>query len=143
MKVHQILQSKGREVATVTADTSMEEAVGELGGRRIGALVVVDEGGGLVGILSERDVVRALSERGMALAGARVRDLMTAEVKTCKPTDAVNQVMGLMTQGRFRHVPVVEDGKLAGLISIGDVVKARMDELEHERQALESYIASG
>jgi len=143
MKVHQILQTKGSDVATVLATASIEDAVGQLGGRRIGALIVVDETDKLVGILSERDVVKAMAQKGMDLSGSHVRDLMTSEVQTCKPSDDVNAVMARMTAGRFRHVPVLENGKLAGVISIGDAVKARMEELEHEREALEHYIVSG
>ena len=143
MKVHQILQSKGREVASVTGDASVEDAVKELGERRIGALVVVDASGKLEGILSERDVVKAMATHGMGLSGHKVRDLMTAEVQTCKPADDVNSVMARMTAGRFRHVPVLDGGELVGVISIGDAVKARMEELEHEREALEHYIVSG
>ncbi len=143
MKVHQILQAKGREVASMTGDASVADAVKLLGERRIGALVVVDASGNLEGILSERDVVKAMATHGMDMSGRKVRDLMTSEVQTCKPADDVNSVMARMTAGRFRHVPVLDGGELAGVISIGDAVKARMEELEHEREALEHYIVSG
>lgn len=143
MKVRQILESKGGELATITPDRSIEEAIAELGSRRIGSLVVVDEGGNLVGILSERDVVAQMAEHGMDLSGRCVRDLMTSTVTTCRPDDDVTAVTVKMTGGRFRHVPVMEQGKLVGLISIGDAVKARINELEHEREALRDYISSG
>jgi CBS domain-containing protein len=143
MKVHQILRSKGSEVASVAPDTPLDTAVQDLDARGVGALVVLDGDRRIVGILSERDVVRALSRRGMALAGVQVSDLMTTEVTTCRPDDDVDAVMAVMTRGRFRHVPVVESGGMVGVISIGDAVKARMQELEHEREALASYIASG
>jgi CBS domain-containing protein len=143
MKVHQILQSKGSEVASVAPDTPIDAAVQELESRRIGALVVLDGDARIAGILSERDVVRALATQGMDIAGAPVSDLMTTEVTTCRPDDDVDGVMAVMTRGRFRHVPVVKDGRMIGVISIGDAVKARMEELEHERAALASYIASG
>jgi CBS domain-containing protein len=143
MKVRQILDSKGRDVATITSDQSIETAIGELNRRRIGSLVVVDDRGRLVGILSERDVVRSMAERGMDISGRHVGDLMTARVTTCQPDDDVTAVTVKMTEGRFRHVPVVERGQLAGVISIGDAVKARIEELEHEREALRGYISSG
>lgn len=143
MKVRQILESKGGELATITPDRTVEDAIGELGRRRIGSLVVVDDSGKLVGILSERDLVAQMAEHGLDLSESRVRDLMTQTVTTCKPDDDVTAVTVKMTDGRFRHVPVLEHGRLVGLISIGDAVKARINELEHERAALRDYISSG
>ena len=143
MKVRQILNSKGHEVATITADQSVETAITELNDRHIGSLVVVDGDGRLVGIVSERDVVRAMAEQGMELVGQTVGDLMTTRVITCGLDDDVTSVTVKMTEGRFRHVPVMDRGRLAGLISIGDAVKARIAELEHERSALRDYISSG
>ncbi|MBK1698448.1 CBS domain-containing protein [Rhodovibrio salinarum] len=143
MKVRQILESKGGELATITPERTIEEAVGELGRRRIGSLVVVDDAGSLIGILSERDVVSAMAEHGMDLTRSHVRDLMTHTVTTCRPDDEVTDVTVKMTDGRFRHVPVMDKGQLVGLISIGDAVKARIQELEHEREALRDYISSG
>lgn len=141
MKVSQILQVKGRDVATIAPDASIAEAIAVLGEKRIGALVVLAKDGSIAGILSERDIVKAMAARGMDLTSVAVRDLMTADVTTCKPDDHVDDVMIEMTQGRFRHIPVIENGRLAGIISIGDAVKARIEELEHERAALQSYIA--
>jgi CBS domain-containing protein len=143
MKVRQILESKGDEVATITPEHTIEDAIGELGRRRIGSLVVVDDNGNLAGILSERDVVAQMAEHGMDLTRSYVGDLMTRSVTTCRPDDDVTAVTVKMTGGRFRHVPVVEQGRLVGLISIGDAVKARINELEHEREALRDYISSG
>ena len=143
MKVRQILESKGGELATITPDRTVEDAIGELGRRRIGSLVVVDDSGKLVGILSERDLVAQMAEHGLDLSESRVRDLMTHTVTTCKPDDDVTAVTVKMTDGRFRHVPVLEQGRLVGLISIGDAVAARINELEHERAALRDYISSG
>ncbi|MBK1670313.1 hypothetical protein CKO28_20005 [Rhodovibrio sodomensis] len=143
MKVRQILDSKGGDVATITPDRTIGDAIGELGRRRIGSLVVVDEGGNLVGILSERDLVAQMAEHGLDLTQSHVRDLMTSNVVTCQPDDDVTAVTIKMTDGRFRHVPVVDRGRLIGLISIGDAVKARINELEHEREALRDYISSG
>ncbi|RDD60562.1 CBS domain-containing protein [Ferruginivarius sediminum] len=141
MKVSQILQTKGRDVATVSPDDAILDVVAQLKARRIGAVVALDGSGHIAGILSERDVVHALAEHGPNLAKLKVADLMTKDVTTCTPSNDVNHVMREMTQGRFRHVPVIENGKLAGLVSIGDAVKARIEELEHEREALQSYIA--
>jgi CBS domain-containing protein len=143
MKVRQILESKGPAVATIAPERTIEEAIGELGKRRIGSLVVIDDAGRLIGILSERDVVASMAERGLDLTERTVRDLMTTTVTTCRPDDDVNDVTVKMTRGRFRHVPVIDQGKLAGLISIGDAVKARIEELEHERAQLQDYISSG
>lgn len=143
MKVRNILDSKGGELATITPDRTVEDAIGELGRRRIGSLVVVDDSGNLAGILSERDLVAQMAEHGLDLTQSRVGDLMTKAVTTCKPDDDVTAVMVKMTDGRFRHVPVLEQGRLVGLISIGDAVKARINELEHEREALRDYISSG
>ena len=142
MKVSQILNNKGRDVATVSSDQAIMDVVTILKTKRIGAVVVVEGDGSIAGILSERDIVHALAEKGADLTRLTVGDLMTREVTTCTPGQDINDVTALMTRGRFRHVPVVENGKLAGLISIGDAVKARIEDLEHEREALQSYIAS-
>lgn len=140
MKVLQILKGKGHEVATVPPDAVVLDVVADLKARRIGAVVAVDAAGRIAGILSERDIVHALADHGADLGRLKVSDLMTKDVTTCEPGHDVNHVMREMTRGRFRHVPVVEGGKLVGLVSIGDAVKARIEELEHEREALESYI---
>ena len=141
MKVRQILEAKGDELATIGQDGTIQQAIRELGRRRIGSLVVVDDRGGLVGILSERDLVAQMAEYGMDLTTSRVRDLMTKNVTTCRPDDDIVDVTVKMTEGRFRHVPVEDQGRLIGLISIGDAVKARIDELEHEHAALRDYIS--
>lgn len=141
MKVSRILHYKGDEVATVSPDRPILEVVTMLKERGIGAVVVVDDNGSIAGILSERDIVHALADRVTDLQDLRAADLMTAQVSICGPDHHVNDVMRQMTAGRFRHVPVVEDGRLVGIISIGDVVRARIEELERETEALQHYIA--
>jgi CBS domain-containing protein len=142
MTVAEILSGKGREVATIAAERKIAEAVEELARRRIGALVVVEGKDRVAGILSERDIVRALAKRGVELLGDTVGSIMTREVVTCNDSETINRVMGRMTRGRFRHVPVIEDGRLAGIVSIGDVVKARIEEVEHEAEDMRTYIAT-
>jgi CBS domain-containing protein len=145
MKVREILEHKGRRVVTIRPDATVSTAVHRLALERIGALVVSEDGGSIAGILSERDIVRALVEDGGAIMGPdrRVADLMTTGVRTCGPDDSVKGVMADMTRHRFRHMPVVEDGRLAGLVSIGDVVKSRLEEMELETVVLrEAYIAA-
>ena len=121
-------------------DATVTELIATLAERNVGALPVVD-GGRLVGIVSERDVVRRLHAGGAAVLDARVADIMTSEVTTCSPSDGAAELASVMTRGRFRHLPVVVDGRLAGIVSIGDLVKARIDMLESEREQLQSYIA--
>jgi CBS domain-containing protein len=140
MTVETILATKGRAVATIDPDRTLGHAAHELSTRRIGAVVIVDGGMTVLGILSERDIVRAVAKRGGAALDEPVRQHMTAEVVTCKGHADINEVMQLMTQGKFRHVPVVEDGRLSGIISIGDVVKQRLAEIEAESEALREYI---
>lgn len=141
MKVSRILHFKGGEVITVSPDRPILEIVTLLKERGIGAVVVVGDDGTIAGILSERDIVHALADRATDLARLRAADLMTTQVSICESDHPVNDVMRQMTEGRFRHVPVVDDGRLAGIISIGDVVRARIEELEREREALQHYIA--
>jgi CBS domain-containing protein len=141
MLIDHVLQRKGSAVVTITAESTVTDAVATLGDHNIGALVVADDQRGVVGILSERDVVRALASDGSAVLNRRVGDLMTRSVTTCGRRDTVDEVMALMTDRRIRHVPVVDDGALSGLVSIGDVVKTRIDELEHERESLHDYIS--
>lgn len=140
MTVAAILAKKGRDVFTVPADLSISEVVQILTSRRIGAVVVVDSAARILGIVSERDVVRALARGGGALEGS-VSSIMTAKVVTCTDRNTINEVMARMTEGRFRHLPVVEDGRLSGIISIGDVVKARIEQVEHEADEMRAYIA--
>lgn len=140
MRIADVLRNKGTEVVTVLPTATVAELLGLLAERNVGALPVVD-GGALVGIVSERDVVRRLHAGGAAVLEHRVADIMTTTVTTCTPDDDAAALAGVMTTGRFRHLPVVVDGKLAGIVSIGDLVKTRIDMLEQEREQLQSYIA--
>ena len=142
MNVAEILSLKGHEVATATCERTIGEAVDELARRRIGALVVIEGRDRVVGIIAERDVVRALAKRGPDLLSAKIDTIMTREVVTCGESETINRVMGRMTRGRFRHLPVVENGRLVGIVSIGDVVKARIEEVEHEAEDMRTYIAT-
>lgn len=141
MQVETILQTKGRAVHTVAAETSLADAVAVLTERRIGAVVVL-EGKKVAGILSERDVVRHLGKDWAALASRPVRDVMTKAVVTTGRYATVAEVMEQMTERRIRHLPVVEGGELVGIVSIGDVVKRKIEETEQEATALKEYIAS-
>ena len=142
MRISDVLRSKGSTVATVDPGVTVSGLVAELARHNVGAMVVV-EGGRVVGIVSERDVVRQLHERGADLLNAPVSEIMTSEVYTCLPTDSVDSLAATMTERRIRHMPVVVDGSLVGIVSIGDVVKSRIGELESDREQLESYIARG
>lgn len=141
MFVSDIVKAKGGSVVSVTSEQPVNEALALLAKHRIGAVLVVDPGGGIAGILSERDLVRAMHRIGKSVFDKRVGDLMTTPVVTCSPKDPVGAIEGMMTAQRFRHVPVLQDGKLIGLVSIGDVVKARIEEAEAEVDALRRYIA--
>jgi CBS domain-containing protein len=140
MRISQLLRRKGREVATIDGSESVRTALALLAEKGIGALVVSSDGRRVEGIVSERDVARGLHERGAGLLADPVSSLMTAEVHTCPPIAGVHDLAQTMTDHRVRHVPVVEDGVLVGIVSIGDVVKARLDELEDERRQLVDYI---
>ena len=142
MTVAKILARKGRDVFTTGVDIPVEEAVRLLGAHRIGALVVVDAARRILGIISERDVVRHLATAGPDLLRQPVSSVMTSKVVTCSENDTINEVMARMTQGRFRHLPVVENDLLVGLVSIGDVVKARIEEVEREAEEMRAYIAT-
>ena len=142
MLVRAILQQKGEEVITVDEETTVGEAARKLAKHQIGALVVV-EGGEVRGILSERDIVRGLAGRGAAILDAPVAGLMTTDVTTCRLDDSVDDLMATMTDRRVRHLPVLERGELAGIVSIGDVVKRRVQELQVEAQTLHDYIETG
>lgn len=139
MTVRAILDAKGRQVVSIGADALVSSAVKIMSERRIGALLVM-AGGTIEGIISERDIVRELGERGGAILDEPVRIVMTSKVMTCRRSDTVGSVMEKMTDGKFRHLPVVEEGQLIGLISIGDVVKHRVMEYENEQEALRDYI---
>jgi CBS domain-containing protein len=142
VRIADVLKNKGAGVLTIAPETLISELIGGLVTRNVGALVVVGADG-LVGIVSERDVVRMLHEYGAAALGRPVADIMTSEVITCSPDDSVDSLSGLMTTNRVRHVPVVDKGRLAGIVSIGDVVKTRMEALQAEREQLEAYITQG
>lgn len=141
MTVAAILSNKGRDVITVSPDLSIADIVRILAERRIGAIVVTDGANHILGIVSERDVVRALA-RGAAALDGPVSSIMTAKVVTCTDRNTINEVMARMTEGRFRHLPVEEDGQLAGIVSIGDVVKARIEQVEREADEMRAYIAT-
>lgn len=140
MRIADVLKGKGSGVATVEPTATVAQLIATLADHNVGALPVVD-GGGLVGIVSERDVVRQLNASGAGLLDATVADIMTSEVTTCSPDDDVADLARVMTSGRFRHLPVLDGGALAGIVSIGDLVKARIDLLESEREQLQTYIA--
>ena len=142
MNVEHILASKGREVRTIRPDASVGDALRRLRTERIGALVVSETGTDLVGILSDRDILDAIADHGTDVLGESVGGVMTAKVFTCSREDRVSAIMALMTDRRIRHVPVVEDGRLCGMVSIGDVVKQRLDEMEGEAAALREYVTS-
>jgi CBS domain-containing protein len=140
VNISDILRYKGTEVITTTPSDSIAAAAATLAEHRIGALLVLD-GETVAGIVSERDIVRGLAERGANILESPVSDLMTSPVMTCTGADSVDSVAETMTQKRARHMPVINDDRLAGMVSIGDVVSSRMRQLEHDRGALEHYIA--
>jgi CBS domain-containing protein len=141
MNVETILRTKGRAVATIRPDETVGSAVDALVSRNIGALVVSEDGDNVDGIISERDIVHALARNGAGLSSVIVAEAMTRPVVTCRPADSVAELMALMTNRRIRHLPVVEDGRLCGIVSIGDLVKNRLDEIEYEARSLRSFIA--
>lgn len=142
MTVAHILKQKGGTIFTVAAKDSVQSIVDSLAKHRIGAVVVVNGSGQIAGIVSERDVVRAMAGNGSAVMSKTAADIMTAKVRTCSPSDTEAGLMALMTEHRIRHLPVVVNGKLAGMISIGDVVKFRMEMMEMEAEQMKTYIAS-
>lgn len=141
MRISDVLRSKGSTVATVGPATTVSDLLDVLAEHNCGAIVVVERTG-VAGIVSERDVVRCLTDRGADLLAAPVSDIMTTVVATCVPEDTVDDVARTMTERRVRHVPVVVDEELCGIVSIGDLVKVRISELESEREQLHSYISS-
>lgn len=143
MNVAGILKAKGADVITAFPSDSIADISNILGKNRIGAVLIVDSAGSLCGVVSERDIVRGLSECGSDCLAQTAEDLMTSELITTKPSDTIDSVMSLMTEKRIRHLPVLEEGRLTGFISIGDIVKSRMDEVEREAAALRDYIATG
>ena len=142
MNVKAILAAKGGDVISIEPTATLEAAAKLLTAHRIGAVVIRGAGGRLAGILSERDIVRAISEHGVAALNEPVGQIMTRNVTTCREDESIAGIMELMTQGKFRHMPVVEQGQLIGLISIGDVVKQRVEEIERESEAMRDYIRS-
>ena len=142
MQVSVLLQVKGHDVVTVRPETTITDAVATMTEHRIGAVVVTTDATTIVGVLSERDVRTGLAAHGGDALDRTVADLMTTQVVTCQPDTTVEQLMATMTELRVRHVPVVVDGELAGVVSIGDVVKDRISVLEHETEALHNYISN-
>ena len=142
MRIADVLRNKGAGVLTVSPEMTVAELLTGLATRNVGAMVVVGPDGP-IGIVSERDVVRNLHAHGAELLKHAVADIMSTDVITCSPADSVDGVSGLMTNNRVRHVPVMDDGHLTGIVSIGDVVKTRMEELEAQQEQLEAYITQG
>jgi len=142
MRIADVLKNKGAGVLTIAPDTVVSELLAGLVTRNVGAMVVVGPDG-LVGIVSERDVMRKLHEHGAAVLLRPVADIMTVQVVHCTSDDTVDSLSGLMTTHRVRHVPVVDNGQLVGIVSIGDVVKTRMEELQAQQEQLEAYITQG
>lgn len=143
MLIGQILATKGSDVVTTRPDATVMDVARVLKARRIGAVVVTDAEGALCGIITERDLACGLADHGADLLDMRVSEVMTREVSTCAPDDGVDRLMQQMTEGRFRHLPVMQDGRMIGIISIGDVVKHRLHELETEAHMLHDYISGG
>lgn len=143
MRIADILRAKGSSVATITETTSVTGLLAELAVHNIGAMVVIRADGVVVGIVSERDVARGLAEHGPELLRRPVAEIMSAVVVSCRPGDPIDDLAALMTHNRVRHVPVLDGGRLAGIVSIGDVVKVRMEELAAQREQLEAYITQG
>ncbi len=142
MKISSILSNKGSFVATVSPDASVSQLLALLAEHKIGAVVVADADGSVAGIVSERDVARAAHTHGAGALEQPVSTIMTELVVTCAPGASTEELMSLMTERRVRHIPVIEDDEMVGIVSIGDVVKARLAELETERDALQAYISS-
>ncbi|MFN3169514.1 MAG: CBS domain-containing protein [Hyphomicrobiales bacterium] len=142
MQVGALLAEKGREVATADPDTPMMGIIESLSDKNIGAIIVINERHGVVGIISERDIVRALAQNGASVFDQPVSSYMTQSVVTCAEHESTHDLMAKMTSGRFRHVPVVSDMRLVGVISIGDIVRVRIEEVQREAEALRDYIAS-
>lgn len=140
MRISEILRYKGGEVATIAPDAEVRQLLVLLAERNIGAVVVSSDGATIEGIVSERDVVRRLNDLGADLLATLVSEIMTTSVRTCEPGDAVDGLRETMTEHRIRHLPVVRDGRLIGIVSIGDVVKSAIAELETEREQLVDYI---
>ncbi|MGI9435254.1 MAG: CBS domain-containing protein [Geminicoccaceae bacterium] len=141
MFVRQILASKGGDIVTINPSALISDVVALMGKERIGAVVVLDPDAHIAGIVSERDVTRGLAEHGAGLLTMQAHTIMTEDVVSCRPDDGIDKLMRKMTTGRFRHLPVVEKGSMIGIVSIGDIVKHRLEELESEASMLQDYIA--
>jgi CBS domain-containing protein len=142
MTVSVILAGKGRDVASIEPNATISAAIAMLAEKRIGALLILGADRRVIGVISERDIVRALAERGAEALGEPVSRTMTRNVSTCTEKETISSIMERMTEGKFRHVPVVEQGRLVGIISIGDVVKHRVREMEQDSAAMHDYILS-
>ncbi len=142
MTVSIILATKGREVATIDPGITIGDAVRLLAEKRIGAAPILGADKHIVGIISERDIVRVLAERGAAVLDEPVSRTMTRSVETCHESETISSIMERMTVGKFRHMPVVDEGRIVGIVSIGDVVKHRLNEMERESAAMRDYIVS-
>ena len=142
MNVETILKGKGRAVVIIAPEASIGAAITLLRQKSIGALVVSHDGTTVLGILSERDIIHALADRGAAATAVAVAELMSRHVVTCTPEDGIAELMAEMTERRIRHLPVIQAGRLAGIVSIGDVVKSRLDEVEAEASDLRQFIAT-
>ncbi|WP_375261631.1 CBS domain-containing protein [Palleronia sp.] len=140
MRIERVISNKGNDVLTIAPDATVADAATMLSEHRIGAVVVCAKGKPPEGILSERDIVRELGRSGLDCLQQRVADLMTRTIKSCSKSDTLDDVLAVMTEGRFRHMPVLEDGKMIGIVSIGDVVKSRLSELSMERDALQGMV---
>lgn len=143
MDIESILAGKGRVVRTIRPEVTVAEAARRMRHEAVGALVVSDDGARIRGIISERGIMHAIADRGVAVMSERVDKVMTREVFTCIPADPVSAIMAMMTERRIRHIPVVDDrGRLCGIVSIGDVVKNRLDEIQEEAEAMREYITN-
>ncbi len=143
MNIGHILKTKARGVSTAHADDSIQEIANRLAQRKIGAVVIVGDNGKVVGIISERDIIRLLAEHGGKALAMRADEGMTRDVISCSRSSTLDEIMEAMTRGRFRHLPVIEDGSLVGIVSIGDVVKHHTAEVELEVTAMRGYLATG
>ncbi|CAN5921718.1 CBS domain-containing protein [soil metagenome] len=143
MFVSDILSQKGGLVYSVAPEMVVAEVAKQLNARRVGSVLVLNEASSVVGIVSERDLVSAMATHGLKALELEAHQIMTRDVITCDPDDSIDEVMQSMTNGRFRHLPVVQRGELLGIVSIGDVVKARLQETKHETEALKAYIVAG
>lgn len=143
MNVATILKAKGRAVSTARPETTLIDIAQKLAAKRIGAIVIIGDSGKVVGIISERDLVRAIAERGAEALSLPVAEVMTHNVVTCEESTRIDELMEQMTRGRFRHMPVIEEGALVGIISIGDVVQNHVAEVEMEVSAMRGYLATG